>query len=542
MTKYIFVIGGVLSSLGKGIASASIGFLLNRMGYSVGIQKLDHYLNVDPGMMSPFQHGEVFVTDDGAETDLDLGHYERFIGQPTTKNSNVTSGVIYEKVIQKERRGEYEGKTVQVIPHITNEIKERIREIGEKAKNDIAIIEIGGTVGDIESLPYLEAIRQFRLEVGIHNSMFLFLTYVPFLKAAGELKTKPAQHSAIKLREIGIQPDLILCRTEMPFDDEITNKIALFTNVSHTHVKPAVDSSCVYEIPKNFFNEGMHELICQHFGLEIKTVDFSVWDEFIFNKNNPESEANIIICGKYVEQQDAYKSIEEALKHAAAWNRTKLHIKNVDSEKEFTWADYQIMFKNVQGLIIPGGFGVRGINGKIKIIQYARENHIPLLGICLGMQVAVIEFAKNVCRLEDVGSTEFDQNCLNPIVTLSLGTQTSCLHQLTTHNSYAGTMRLGSYDCTIKTDTLAHKIYEKELISERHRHRYEINNKYRDVLEANGMVISGTSPDDALVEIVEIPSHPFFMGVQFHPEFKSRPDKPHKIFTAFMKAVKRMQK
>ncbi|MCL2062880.1 MAG: CTP synthase [Candidatus Cloacimonetes bacterium] len=557
MAKYIFVIGGVLSSLGKGIASASIGFLLNRMGYSVGIQKLDPYLNVDPGMMSPFQHGEVYVTDDGGETDLDLGHYERFIGVSTTKDSNATSGVIYDRVIQKERRGEYEGKTVQVIPHITNEIKSMINKIGINAPSsvkengsesavDIAIIEIGGTVGDIESLPFLEAIRQFRLDVGIQNSMFLFLTYVPYMKAAGELKTKPTQHSTIKLREIGIQPDIILCRTEKPFTEEITNKIALFTNVPQTHVKPAVDSNCVYEIPKNFYNEGIHELVCNHFGLAIKPVDFSVWDEFVFNKNNPESEATIILCGKYVEHPDAYKSVEEALKHAAAWNKIKINIMNIDSEKKYKTDDYHKMFKKADGVLIPGGFGSRGIDGKMKIIQYVRENQIPLLGICLGMQVSVIEFATNVCGLEDACSTEFKKNCKNPVIdlmdrelekTTNVSKNSKILSDIK-GKTYAGTMRLGAYDCVLKKGSKIQNIYNEDIISERHRHRYELNNNYRDILEKNGLFVSGVSPDGNLVEIIEIPDHPFYVGVQFHPEFKSRPDKPHKLFKAFVKAVK----
>ena len=532
MTKYIFVIGGVLSSLGKGIASASIGFLLKRMGYSVGMQKLDPYLNVDPGMMSPFQHGEVYVTDDGSEADLDLGHYERFIGQATSKDSNATSGVIYDNVIQKERNGEYNGETVQVIPHITNEIKQMFQKMGNK--NDIVIVEIGGTVGDIESLPFLEAIRQYRLDVGLRNSMVVFLTYVPFMKAAGELKTKPTQHSAIKLREIGIQPDMLLCRTEFAFDEDITNKIALFTNVNQTHVKQALDSACVYEIPKNFYNEGVHKLICHHFALENRPVDFSVWDKFIYNKNNPEMEASIVICGKYVDNQDAYKSVEESLKHAAAWNKVKLNIINIDSGKDYTENEYKELFKNIDGVIIPGGFGIRGINGKINTIKYARENNIPLLGICLGMQLAVIEFALNVCGLEDAFSTEFNKKCKNPIIDLHTKKKQS--------KSYEGTMRLGAFPCKLKKGSLVREIYEDDVIFERHRHRYELNNKYRDLLETHGMSISGTSPDEVLVEIIELPSNQFFVGVQYHPEFKSRPDQPHKLFKAFVEKAKELKK
>ena len=528
MAKHIFVIGGVLSSLGKGIASASIGFLLKRMGYSVGMQKLDPYLNVDPGTMSPFQHGEVFVTDDGGETDLDLGHYERFIGQSTSKDSNATSGVIYERVIQKERKGEYLGKTVQVIPHVTNEIKLMFKKVSPG--NDVVITEIGGTVGDIESLPFLEAIRQYRMEVGFQNSMFVFLTYVPYMKAAGELKTKPTQHAAYKLREIGIQPDIILCRTEIPFEEEITNKIALFTNVPKTHVKPATDAKCVYEIPKNFYNEGIHELVCQHFGLDVKPVDFSVWDEFLYNQSNPESEVNIAICGKYVDHQDAYKSIEESIKHAAAWNKVKLNIHSIDSEKNYTEQEYKEIFGKVDGILVPGGFGVRGISGKVNIARYARENKVPFFGICLGMQVAVIEFSKNVCDIQDAYSSEFDENCKNPVIDLMIEQKYI--------NSLGGTMRLGAYPCKIKSGTLAEKIYGTTEISERHRHRYEFNNKYREIVEQNGMKISGTSPDDLLVEIVEVSNHPFYIGVQFHPEFKSSPDQPQRIFKAFVEAAK----
>ena len=528
MAKHIFVIGGVLSSLGKGIASASIGFLLNRMGYKIGMQKLDPYLNVDPGTMSPYQHGEVYVTEDGGEADLDLGHYERYIGQSTSKASNATSGVIYEKVIQKERRGEYDGNTVQVIPHVTDEIKLMFRKISEN--KDIVFTEIGGTVGDIEILPFLEAIRQYRFEIGLQNSLVIFLTYVPYMKAAGESKSKPAQHSIIKLREIGIQPDIILCRTEKDFDEDITSKIALYSNVPYTHVKAAVDTDCVYEIPKNFYNAGIHELICNHFNLEIKPVDFSVWDEFIYNKDNPECEANLIMCGKYVEHQDAYISVDEAIKHAAALNKIKINIISVDSEKYFTTKEYDELFKNANGVLVPGGFGPRGIDGKIDIINYARVNNIPFLGICLGMQLAVIEFARNVCGLDDAFSTEFQENCLDPIINLS--------HKIKVDGTYAGIMRLGAYPCHLKEGSMAKKLYSSDTAQERHRHRYELNNKYRDLLEENGMYITGTSPDGLLTEIIEIPKNHFFIGVQFHPEFQSRPDKPHDLFVGFIKAIK----
>jgi len=530
MAKHIFVMGGVLSSIGKGIASASIGFLLKRMNYSVAMQKMDPYLNVDPGTMSPFQHGEVFVTEDGGEADLDLGHYERFIGESTSKYSNATSGVIYERVIQKERRGEYLGKTVQVIPHVTNEIKLMFNQVSQN--KDIVITEIGGTVGDIESLPFLEAIRQYRMEQGFGNTMIVFLSYIPYMKAAGELKTKPTQHAAHKLREIGILPDIILCRTEYPLDSDITNKIALFTNVPATHVIQAVDNGSVYQIPKNFYNEGIHDIICKHFSLEIRPVDFSVWDSFLHNQENPESEVNIAVCGKYVEHKDAYKSVEEALKHAAAWNKVKANIIYVDSEKYTTLEEYQAQFKNIHAILVPGGFGTRGINGKIAVAQYARVNKIPYFGICIGMQVAVIEFAKNVCGIPEAYSSEFDEDCKDPVIDLMLEQKYI--------NSIGGTMRLGAHPCVLKAGTLAKKCYNDDTISERHRHRYEFNNKYRNIIEENGMVISGTSPDGVLVEIVELKDHPFFIGVQFHPEFKSRPDQPHKVFTAFVEAAKRL--
>jgi len=532
MAKHIFVMGGVLSSIGKGIASASIGFLLKRMNYSVGMQKMDPYLNVDPGTMSPFQHGEVFVTDDGGEADLDLGHYERFIGEPTSKYSNATSGVIYERVIQKERRGDYLGKTVQVIPHVTNEIKLMFNQVSQN--KDIVITEIGGTVGDIESLPFLEAIRQYRMEQGFENTMFIFLTYIPFIKAAGELKTKPTQHAAHKLREIGILPDIILCRTEYALDADITNKIALFTNVPTSHVLQAVDNASVYEIPKNFYKEGIHDLICKHFSLEIRPVDFSVWDTFLKNQANPKGEVNIAICGKYVDHKDAYKSVEEAIKHAAAWNKVKANIHYVDSEKNTSVEEYKALFADIHAILVPGGFGIRGINGKIAVAQYARENQIPYFGICIGMQVAVIEFAKSVCGLPDAYSSEFEEECKDPIIDLMLEQKYI--------NSIGGTMRLGAHQCHLKDGTLARSIYGQDIVSERHRHRYEFNNKYRDIITENGMVISGTSPDEILVEIVEIPTHPFFIGVQFHPEFQSRPDEPQKIFTAFIEAAKKYSK
>jgi len=532
MAKHIFVIGGVLSSLGKGIASSSIGLLMKKMGYKVVMQKFDPYLNVDPGTMSPFQHGEVFVTDDGAETDLDLGHYERFIGIPLNKNSNSTSGQIYEKVIKKERKGDYLGKTVQVIPHVTNEIKSLIHNIARD--KDIVITEVGGTVGDIESLPFLEAIRQFRLDVGKESSLFVFLTYVPFIKAAGELKTKPTQHATTKLREIGIQPDILLCRSETAFDEDIRSKIALFTNVRRSCVINAVDVPTIYEVPKTLMQARLHEKICEQLHLREFKIDFSDWEQIIDNIKNPEKEVNIAVCGKYVEHQDAYKSVGAALIHAAAFHRLKLNIKWVDSEKTISEKEIKNQLENIDGILIPGGFGVRGIDGKIAIARYARENQVPYFGICLGMQIAVIEFARNICQLEDPYSSEFDEECKNPVIDL--------MDDQKYLEKMGGTMRLGAFPCKLNKDTLAFQIYRKKEISERHRHRYEFNNKYRKTVEEKGMKITGISPDDFLVEIIEIPDHPFYIAVQFHPEFKSRPDKPQPIFREFVKKAAEMSK
>ncbi|MDP8321175.1 MAG: CTP synthase [Candidatus Stygibacter australis] len=528
MAKHIFVIGGVLSSLGKGIASSSIGVLMKEMGYNVIMQKFDPYLNVDPGTMSPFQHGEVFVTDDGAETDLDLGHYERFIGTPLSAKSNATSGQIYERVIMRERRGDFLGKTVQVIPHVTNEIKALIRQMG-KNDDDIVITEIGGTVGDIESLPFLEAVRQFALKEGRSNCVFVFLTYVPFIKAAGELKTKPTQHATTKLREIGIQPDFLLCRSEKPFNDEVKEKIALFTNVPADHVINAIDVECLYEVPKVYIKDGLHKMLCKQLQIKERPIDFSKWDQLIDNIKNPDKEVEIAVCGKYVIHRDAYKSVEAALIHGAAAHKAKLNIKWVDSEKNSSPEKINAALEGVDGILIPGGFGIRGIDGKIAITQYARENNIPFFGICLGMQVAVIEFAKHVCDLNDAYSTEFEEHCSQPVITL--------LDDQQDINLMGGTMRLGAWDCQLKPDSLAARIYKKEDISERHRHRYEFNNDYREVFEKNGMVFSGTSLNEFLCEIVEIPSHPFFIGVQFHPEFKSRPQTAHPIFHNFVGAA-----
>lgn len=526
MSKNIFIIGGVLSSLGKGIAAASIGLLIKKMGYKVGMQKLDPYLNVDPGTMSPFQHGEVFVTEDGAETDLDLGHYERFIGENLSNNSNSTAGQIYETVLKNERRGDYLGKTVQVIPHITNEIKKRIRKLNDLY--DIVITEIGGTVGDIESLPFLEAIRQFRLEAGSENSLFIFLTYVPFIRSAGELKTKPTQHSVYKLREIGIQPDILLCRSEKPFQQEIIDKIALFTNVTSKNVFNAVNVDCIYEIPLNYKKAELHKIICKQLNLQEFPIDLKDWEKMVSNIKNPQFELKIALCGKYVIHQDSYKSIMESLTHAAAHENINLDIKLIDSEKIFKESDINTELKDIHGVLIPGGFGIRGIEGKIAIIKYAREQNIPFFGICLGMQAAVIEFTKNVCTIPDAYSSEFDELTENPVIDL--------MNDQKYIDKIGGTMRLGAYLCKLKKGSLAHEIYQSDIVSERHRHRYEFNNKYRSILEKHGLVLSGVSPDDMLVEIIELPKHPFFLATQFHPEFKSRPDAPHGIFVHFLRA------
>lgn len=529
MAKHIFVIGGVLSSLGKGIASSSIGFLLKRMGYKVGMQKFDPYLNVDPGTMSPFQHGEVFVTEDGAETDLDLGHYERYINENTSKHSNATSGQIYESVIRKERQGAYLGKTVQVIPHITDEIKSLVRKLS--SQYDFVITEIGGTVGDIESLPFLEAVRQYRLEVGFQNSMFVFLTYVPYIKSAGELKTKPTQHSVYKLREIGIQPDILLCRSEKPFSQEIAQKIALFTNVAAKSVINAIDAESIYEVPLNFYRAGLADRLVEHFNLaQPSELHFPEWEQMLDNIKNPGKEVTIAVCGKYVMHQDAYKSVYSALVHAAAYHRFKLTVKWIDTEKLYDRGEELFEeLKKVDGILVPGGFGVRGIKGKVAAAKYARENNIPYFGICLGMHIAVSEFAQNVANLPEACSTEFDEATPHPVIHLMEEQQYIAM--------IGGSMRLGAYPCRLEEGSLAHRIYGTQEIAERHRHRYEFNNHYREVLSEKGLRISGLSPDGLLVEVVEIPKHPFYIAVQYHPEFKSRPVEPHPIFREFLQAA-----
>ncbi|MDD2228648.1 MAG: CTP synthase [Candidatus Cloacimonetes bacterium] len=525
MAKYIFVMGGVLSSLGKGIATASIGLLLKSMGYKVVLQKFDPYLNVDPGTMSPYQHGEVFVTDDGAETDLDLGHYERFVDEALNHNSSCSAGQIYESVIQNERKGVYLGKTVQVIPHITDEIKSRIQRLS--SKYDIVITEIGGTVGDIESLPFIEAARQLRLDLGYENTLYILLTYVPYIKSAGELKTKPSQHSAIKLREIGIQPDILLCRSEKQFAEDIYSKIALFTNVPRTHVINAIDVKCVYEVPLTFQKAQLPNIICKHFGLELKTMNLDAWEKFLTNREKAVDTVTIAVCGKYVKHQDAYKSVEEALVHAAASIKKKVKIRWIDSERKFEQGEIEKEMKGVNGILIPGGFGIRGIEGKISIAKYARESNIPFFGICLGMQVAVIECARNLCGLMDANSSEFIETCEHPVIHL--------MKDQAYVESVGGSMRLGAYDCHLEQGSLAEQAYQQPIISERHRHRYELNNSYREVLQAAGVKLSGSSLDGLLVEIIEIPKNNFYVGVQFHPEFKSRPNKPHPLFREFVR-------
>jgi CTP synthase len=528
--KLIIVTGGVISSLGKGIAATSLGLLLKQRGLKVTIQKLDPYINVDPGTMSPFQHGEVFVTDDGAETDLDLGHYERFIDMDLTRKHSVSTGQIYQAVIERERRGGYLGKTVQVIPHITDEIKSRILELGEvNDPPDVVIAEIGGTTGDIESQPFLEAMRQLRLEMGSENCLFIHLTLVPYIRAAKELKTKPTQHSVKTLREIGIQPDILLCRTEVPLNRDIRQKLALFCNVREEAVIEARDVASIYQVPIQFHKERLDDIIVKHFKLDVPEPDITEWQRLLKRMNDAEDEVSIAVCGKYVHLRDAYKSIIEAFTHAGIHNDVKVNIEWVDAEDiESHGADRYL--KDVKGILVPGGFGERGIQGKLDAVRYARENGIPYLGICLGLQSAVIEFAQNVCEIPDAASSEFNAKCKNPVIDL--------MKDQTHDGDKGGTMRLGAYPCHIKPGTLAEKVYGCNEVDERHRHRWEVNNKYRPLFEERGLTISGTSPDDRLVEIIEVRDHPYFIAVQFHPELKSRPNRPHPLFKGLVKAAK----
>ena len=525
-TKFIFVTGGVLSSLGKGLAAASISALLECRGLKVTNQKLDPYINVDPGTMSPFQHGEVFVTDDGAETDLDLGHYERFSSTCMGKCNNLTTGQVYYSVITKERRGDYLGKTVQVIPHITNEIKDYIRKTASGF--DVSIVEIGGTVGDIESLPFLEAIRQFRNEAGRENAIFIHLTWVPFIKTAGEVKTKPTQHSVKALREIGIQPDILLCRTENLLSEDIKSKIALFCNVEVTSVFTAKDVGCIYEVPLVFHKEGLDTKIVDLLNIWTGQPKLDAWEEVVSKFNNPPHEVCIGIVGKYVNLTDSYKSLNEALVHGGIANDCKVKLKFIDSEKvEGKGLGNQL--DDVDGVLVPGGFGIRGIEGMIMAAQFSRENKIPYFGICLGMQMAVVEYARNICSLARANSSEFDSQTPYPVIDL--------LPEQRDVTDKGASMRLGAYPCVVSPDSYAFAAYGQKKISERHRHRYEFNNDYKKILTDKGLQITGASPDGRLAEIVEIKDHPWFLGCQFHPEFKSRPTKPHPLFSKFIEAA-----
>jgi CTP synthase len=524
-TKFIFITGGVLSSLGKGLAAASISALMESRGLRVTNQKLDPYINVDPGTMSPFQHGEVFVTDDGAETDLDLGHYERFCSTCMGKSNNLTTGQVYFSVISKERRGDYLGKTVQVIPHITNEIKDFIKSTA--AGFDVAIVEIGGTVGDIESLPFLEAIRQFRNEVGRENAIFIHLTWVPFIKTAGEVKTKPTQHSVKALREIGIQPDILLCRTENFLSDDIKGKISLFCNVEIAAVFTAKDVACIYEVPLVFNREGLDQKIVDLLNIWTGRPHLEAWQDVVEKMIHPVHEVCIAIVGKYVNLTDSYKSLNEALMHGGIANNCRVNLRFVDSGKiEKDGLKHQL--DDVGGILVPGGFGDRGIEGMITAIRYARENGIPYFGICLGMQMAVVEYARNVCRMEKANSTEFDPHTPYPVIDL--------LPEQRDLTEKGATMRLGAYACVLDKDSYAYAAYGQEEISERHRHRYEFNNDLKESLINRGLRITGASPDGRLAEIVELGDHPWFLGCQFHPEFKSRPTKPHPLFVRFIEA------
>jgi CTP synthase len=526
--KYIFVTGGVVSSLGKGLAAASIGCLLESRGLKVNLMKFDPYLNVDPGTMSPFQHGEVFVTDDGAETDLDLGHYERFTHAKLSRDNNWTTGRIYEQIIAKERRGDYLGKTVQVIPHVTNEIKSAMKKVAQDV--DVAIVEIGGTVGDIESLPFMEAIRQMRQELGRENTLFVHVTLVPFIAAAQELKTKPTQHSVKELLSIGIQPDILLCRTDRFLSKDLKSKIALFCNVEEEAVITAKDVASIYEVPVVFSREGVDTLVLKYLHLEAKDRDLTQWEDIVHRVYNPKDEVNIGIVGKYVEYEDSYKSLKEALVHGALAHNLKLQVNWIEAEGLENYdSNLEAQLEDFDGILVPGGFGKRGIEGMLHAIRYAREKKVPYFGICLGMQTACVEFARNVCGLADANSSEFDPATPHRVIYK--------LRELRGVEELGGTMRLGAWTCKIEPGTLAHKVYGKAEISERHRHRYEFNREYESTLTAGGMRISGSTPDGTYVEIIELPDHPYFIGCQFHPEFKSKPLEPHPLFKNFVGAA-----
>ncbi len=525
--KYIFVTGGVVSSLGKGIAAASLGRLLVERGLRVTMMKLDPYLNVDPGTMSPFQHGEVFVTDDGAETDLDLGHYERFLDRSLTQANNITTGRIYSNVITKERRGEYLGSTVQVIPHITDEIKSAVRRVAPD--NDVVIVEVGGTVGDIESLPFLEAIRQFRHDVGRENTLFVHLTLVPYIAAAGEVKTKPTQHSVRDLMEIGIQPDVLICRTERPLAEDVKRKIALFCNVEFGAVVESRDVATIYQIPLSFREQGLDDLVCRKLGLETPAPDMARWTAMVQRVIAPARRVRIGIVGKYTDYADSYKSVQEALIHGGIANDVGVDIAWTSSDLFTDAARARELLAGFDGVLVPGGFGVRGVEGMIEAIHAARETKTPFFGICLGMQIAIIEFARNVCGLDDSNSSEFAPECSHPVISLLEAQQNV--------KDMGGTMRLGTYACRLKPGSRAAEIYGQPEISERHRHRYEVSNQYREQFQAAGMRLSGLSPDGSLVEMIELANHPHFVACQFHPELKSRPTRPHPLFSAFVAAA-----
>ena len=534
MARYIFVTGGVVSSLGKGIAAASLGAVLEARGLSVTMLKLDPYLNVDPGTMSPHQHGEVFVTEDGAETDLDLGHYERFLVSKMTQNNNFTTGQVYETILRRERRGDFLGGTVQVIPHVTDEIKRRIA-VGA-GDHDVAICEIGGTVGDIESQPFLEAVRQMRGEVGIQNALLIHLTLVPYIASAGETKTKPTQHSVKEMRSLGLQPDVLLCRSETEIEEDQLKKISLFTNVEERAVVPLVDVSSVYKIPRLLFERGLDQYVLERFGLRKPKADLSAWDRVVSNQASSSGEITVAMVGKYMDLVDAYKSLTEALVHAGIESKLNVKIKYIDSEKV---ESDNTLIQDVDAILVPGGFGSRGIEGKINAVRYARENKIPYLGICLGMQIAVIEYARHKCGLKNANSTEFDPKTNHPVVGLieEWIDRDGTLEERDSQSDLGGTMRLGSQDCHLVPGSQAQKIYDSDLIRERHRHRYEVNNNYRALLESEGLVIGGLSFDKTLVETIELPDHPWFFASQFHPEFTSTPRDGHPLFRQFIKAA-----
>lgn len=528
MSKFVFVTGGVVSSIGKGIVAASLGRLLKSRDYSVSILKLDPYINVDPGTLSPFQHGEVFVTQDGAETDLDLGHYERFTDTSMSRLNSVTTGSIYQAVINKERRGEYQGSTVQVIPHITNEIKERIHRVAKNTNPDVVITEIGGTVGDIESLPFLEAIRQFRKDVGRQNVVYMHVTLIPWIPAAGEMKTKPTQHSVKELRSIGIQPDILVCRCDRPLSFGMKQKLSEFCNVPEECVITAQDAKSIYEVPLMMEQEGLAEQSINLLQLEQRQPDLTQWQTLVKRLYSPNHKIDIALVGKYVRLNDAYLSVVEALRHAAISIGGDLNLHWINSE-DLESGNLENYLKNINGILVPGGFGIRGVDGKIAAIEYAKHHKIPFLGLCLGMQCAVIEWARHTAQLEDANSAEFDPDTTNPVINL-LPEQQDVV-------DLGGTMRLGLYPCRVNPDTLAFKLYQKEVIYERHRHRYEFNNAYRNLFLESGYAVSGTSPDGRLVEMIELPNHPFFIASQFHPEFQSRPSAPHPLFQGFIQAA-----